>query len=546
MLEQVKKVYRDIALILISSLLLSSQAASQTAPALSASEQSLTREISAKEIEKYTTALAADDMEGRGTMQPGGEKAAKWIADQMKAIGLKPLGENGTYLQAVPVVETVLAAETSFKLDEQSLALGADWAPLAQNLKEVELSGPLVFAGHGLVSEVLKRNDIKDADLKDKVVVIIAGRFANMSEEEWTKANGTLQKIGSAFRNRARAVVLINNGLEKYSSEFLIDYMVRRQISTGQGQTPPPIIYASNAGAEKLFAKAGVSLKDAVAQAEREDFKPVDLKTNAQVSIKVKVTKGEGKNLVGYIEGSDPALKSEAVFFTAHYDAYGMLNGKIYNGAADNALGNAEMLAVARAFAKLKVKPKRSLVFMSVTGEEHGLLGSKRWVANPTWDLQKVAAVMNLDGIGTEVFGPVKSIVGYGAEFSTLGPMLQEAAKVYGINVMPDPVPSEGIFQRSDHFSFVERGIPGLMLMGAPEGDKDAIVKQIYAWMKLHYHQPADDVYKTWHWEGAKSVADIMALVALRVAQQTEMPSWVPTSPFGKLKRGDRLGAASK
>lgn len=540
-----KRVYRNLIAVLFASTLIALQVAAQSVPALSSAEQSLTKGISVQEIEKYTTALAADDMEGRGTMQPGGEKAAKWLADQMKALGLKPLGDNGTYLQAVPVTETVIAPETSFLLDGQPLALRADWAPLAQALKDIEYNGAVVFAGHALVSEPLKRNDIKDADLKGKIILLIAGRPVNMSEEAWSKSNGMLQAIGSAFRNGARAVVLISNGLEKYPSEFYIDYMIRRQISSGQEQTPPPILYASNAGAEKLFAKSGVTLKDALAQAERDDFKPIDLKANAEVKIKVNVTQGEGKNIVGYIEGSDPVLKSEAVFFTAHYDAYGLLNGKVYNGAADNALGNAEMLAVARAFAKMKVKPKRSLVFMSVTGEEHGLLGSKRWVASPTWDLQKVAAVMNLDGIGTEVFGPVKNIVGYGAEFSTLGSMLQDTAKVYGINVMPDPVPSEGIFQRSDHYSFVERGIPALMLMGAPEGDKDAIVKQIYAWMKVNYHQPSDDVYKTWHWQGAKAVADIMALIGLRVANQPEMPSWFPTSPYGKMKRGDRLGAAT-
>lgn len=546
MIRPGEKTYQKLLAILLASTLIAVQVFAQTAtaPALSSSEQSLTKAISVKEIERFTTALAADEMEGRGTMQPGGEKAAKWLADQMKAIGLKPLGENGAYLQSVPVTETSLAPETAFKLDGESLTLVADWAPLAQNLKDIEYSGPVVFAGHSIMSQGLKRNDIKDGNLQDKVVVIIAGRLASVSEEEWGRVNGTVQAIGTAFRTGAKAVILINNGLEKYSSEFLIDYMVRRQIGTGKGQTLPPIAYASNAGAEKLFAKSGVALKDALAQAERDDFSPIDLKTNAEVKIKVNVRTGEGKNVVGYLEGSDPALKSEAVFFTAHYDAYGMLNGKIYNGAADNALGNAEMLAAAQAFSKMTVKPKRSLVFVSVTGEEHGLLGSKHWVANPTWDLQKIAAVLNFDGIGTEVFGPVKNIVGYGAEFSTLGPMLQDAAKVYGINVMPDPVPSEGIFLRSDHYSFVERGIPALALMGAPEGDKDAIVKQIYAWMKLHYHQPSDDVSKTWHWEGAKAVADIVALIGLRVAQQAEMPSWVATSPYGKLKRGDRLGAA--
>lgn len=521
-------------------MLLALPVTAQTANSLSAGERKLVKDVSAGAIKKYATILSSDAMEGRGAMQPGGDKAARWIAEQMKAFGLKPLGDNGTYLQAVPFMETSLAEGTALKVDGNMLALGKDWAPLAFNLKETDYSGELIFAGHALVSDAWKRNDIKDADLKDKIVVVIQGRLASLSQEDWDKANGAALAMATVFKNRARGLIYVSNGLERRPPEMMIDFNSRRQITVAEGQTPPPILYLSRAAAEKLFAKSGLSFQQAMAGAEREDFKPIDLKTSAEVKTKLKISRGSGSNVVGYLEGSDPVLKSEAVFFTAHYDAYGLLNGKIYNGAADNALGSAEMLSVARAFSKMKVKPKRSLVFLSLTGEEHGLLGSKHWVANPTWELQKVAGIMNLDGIGTEVFGAVRNMVGFGAQYSTLGPMLEDVAKVYGINVMSDPLPEEGIFKRSDHYPFVERGIPGLMLMGAPEGARDSLVKRIREWMQVYYHQPSDDIYKTWHWEGAKTVADVMAIMGLRVAGQQEMPFWVSGSPYAHVKRGSK------
>lgn len=530
--------HRRLVASLCLCLLLASQGTAQTASGLSDAERKLVKDISLSAIRKYATTLASDAMEGRGTMQPGGDKAAKWIAEQMKALGLRPLGDNGTYLQAVPFTETSLAEGTALKLDGNALALGKDWAPLAFNLKETQYRGELIFAGHAIVSDAWKRNDIKDADLKDKIVVVIQGRLTNLSQEEWDKANGGGLAVASVFKNQARALIYVANGLERRPPEVVIDFNTRRQIGVAQGQTPPPILYVSTAAAEKLFAKSGVSFQEALARAEREDFKPIDLKTRAEVQTRLKISRGTASNVVGYLEGSDPLLKSEAVFFTAHYDAYGLLNGKIYNGAADNALGSAEMLAVAAAFSKMKVKPKRSLVFLSVTGEEHGLLGSKHWIANPTWELQKVAGVMNLDGIGTEVFGAVRNMVGFGAQYSTLGPMLEEVASAYGISVMADPLPEEGIFRRSDHYPFVEKGIPALMLMGAPEGSKESLVKRIRDWMQVYYHQPSDDIYKTWHWDGAKTVADVMAIMGLRVAAQPEMPSWVSGSPYTNLKRG--------
>ena len=237
------------------------------------------------------------------------------------------------------------------------------------------------------------------------------------------------------------------------------------------------------------------------------------------------------------IEGSDPKLKEEAVLFSAHYDAYGKEGDKIYTGAADNALGTAEMLAVAEAYSKMK--PKRSMVFLAVTGEEYGLYGSKYWAKKPTWDIKKVSANLNLDGVGTEVYAPVKTMVGYGAEHSTLGAMLAEVSNSYGIKVVPDPVPDEKVFYRSDHYSFVERGVPALMLMGAPDGDIQIAMKRMKEWEKTDYHQPGDVIKSDWVWEGAETVAEVMGIMGWRISEMDKMPEWLPNGRFGKLESGN-------
>lgn len=179
------------------------------------------------------------------------------------------------------------------------------------------------------------------------------------------------------------------------------------------------------------------------------------------------------------------------------------------------------------------------MVFVAVTGEEYGLYGSKHWAKNPTWDVKKIAANLNLDGIGSEVYGPVKTMVGYGAEHSTLGAMLDEVAKSYGVTVIPDPMPDEKVFYRSDHYSFVERGIPALMLLGAPAGEKEAWMKRIKDWEKTDYHQPGDTIQPNWAWEGPETVAEVMAILGWRISENPTMPNWLPSSKLSKFERGN-------
>lgn len=532
---------------MLAGLLIFGQVFAQTvSPAkavLSTEEQELAAKINIQTIKDYTAMLSSKEMEGRGTMQPGGDKAANWIADRFKELGLKSLGDKSSYLQKIDFKETVLTAESSFKVGDQTLKMGEDWgiAPFSAGNKSA--GGEMVFVAYGIQANSIKRDDLQGVDMQGKIAVMIEGPPLNIPKSDWEKAEAQRIFIRGLWVKGVSGIVIIGNGREKTSTEQYIDYFSRRQIQTadetvGSSQMPP-FIYASAIAAEKFFASSGTTYKDALAQAERNDFKPIKLKQNAKINIKLKTTKGTSSNVVGYIEGADAKLKEEVIVFTAHYDAYGIENGKIYAGAADNALGTSEMLAVAEAFSKSPTKPKRSLIFLAVTGEEYGLYGSKHWAKKPTWDIKKVSANLNLDGIGTEVYGPVKTMVGYGAEHSTLGAILADVSTAFGIKVVPDPIPDEKIFYRSDHYSFVERGVPALMLFGAPEGDIQTTIKRVEEWEKKDYHQPTDTIQANWAWEGAKTVADVMGVMGLRLANADAMPSWLSTSSFAKLERGN-------
>jgi hypothetical protein len=508
---------------------------------LSATEKEIADKITVASIKEATTALSADDMQGRGTMQPGGDKAASWIADRFQKLGLKPLGDKGSYLQKVDFKEIAATSETTFKVGDQSLAYGTDFAFVPMNNGNKDVGGEMVFAAYGIQAKSINRDDLAGIDLIGKVVVMLEGPPASISKEAWEKQKASQVFVQGVMLRGASAIVFIGHGREEHSPDEAIQYMGRRQImlpdEEGYPAEVPPMLYVSSKAAEKLFSKSSVNLKDALAQAEKNDFKPIKLNQKAKIVGKYKTTRGTSSNVVGYIEGSDAALKSEAVLFSAHYDAFGMENGKIYPGAADNALGTAELLAVAEAFSKLK--PKRSMIFIAVTGEEYGLYGSKYWAKKPTWDIKKVAANLNLDGIGSEVYGPVKTMVGYGAEHSSLGAMLADVAKIMDINVIPDPIPDEKIFYRSDHYSFVERGVPALMLMGAPAGDKDVWLKRIRDFEKTDYHNPGDVIKTDWVWEGAETVAEVMGIMGWRISETEKMPVWLSTGRFAKLERGN-------
>lgn len=512
---------------------------------LSSTEQQLVDHLSLATIKETVNALAADDMQGRGTAQPGGEKAANWIADRFAKLGLKPLGDNNSYLQPIKFRESQFLPETAFTVGIRNLKMGSDYFVMPPYSGDENVNAKIYFVGYGLAVPSLKRNDLAGLDVRGKIVVLRNGPPPEISKEQWKKAQAQVNVLRALIARGAAGIVLIGEDTETLTFAEMADYLTRRQVEPESEQEMPgflpPFISISEAAAEKLFAGSGVTAAEAFAKAKGEDFTPIDLKDTATITVKFKKSVGVGNNVVGLLEGSDPKLKAEALVYSAHYDAYGLAaDNRIYHGAADNALGVAEMLAIAEVMSKAQTKPRRSIIFLAVTGEEYGGYGTDHWVKNPTWKIKQVAADLNLDGMGTEVYGPVKVLVGYGLEHSTLGALLNEVAAASGLKVVPDPMPEEKSFYRSDHYFFVKKGVPGIMILGAPDGPQDAWVGRLRKWEKSDYHQPSDVVRPDWDWTGPRTVASVMLVMGLRAANNEEMPSWLPSSIFNRERGTDK------
>jgi len=539
--------------VLLASFLVTSTAfgwSQATAPvttkALSTTERTLVDNINVASIKETVNALAAPAMQGRGTAQPGGDKAAAYLADQFAKLGLKPLGDNNTYLQAVRFKETLVAPDTAITAGSQTLKLGPDFFVMPPFSGDENVNASLVFIGYGMSNSAwLKRNDLGEVDVRGKVVVLREGPPPEIGKDSWDKSQAALNIIRGLITRGAAGLIFINKYTGDRSYAESADYLTRRRVELESDREMPdflpPFIVVSEAGADKLFAASGITKAAAFAKAERDDFTPIDLKQPASIIVRLKKGNGTGSNVVGLLEGSDPKLKSEALVYSAHYDAYGVAaDNRIYPGAADNALGVAEMLAVAESMSKAAIKPRRSVIFIAVTGEEYGGFGSDYWVKHPTWDIKQVAANLNLDGMGTEVYGPVKVLVGYGIEHSTLGALMNEVAVASGIKVIPDPMPEEKAFYRSDHYFFVKRGVPGLMILGAPDVPVKDWTARLKKWSKTDYHQPTDIVRPDWDWTGPRTIASLMLVMGMRIANDEGMPSWLPTSVFNRERGTDK------
>ena len=534
-----------LAILLSTQLTFSQQAALAPATSLRASEQQLVSNLKVETIREVVTALSADGMQGRGTAQPGGDKAATYIAERFQKLGLKPLGEKNSYFQPIKFKENQFLPETSVKVGNDTLKLGPDFIVTPPYGADKTVSGNLVFIAYGLVLTTPKRNDLAGIDLHGKIAVVLEGPPKIVSKESWKKVHAQRDVLRNLIGMGAAAIIMVGQPDKEHPYSEMADYLTRRQVSLADEEEMPsfvpPFLSVSDAGAEKLFTLSGTTFAAARERADQDGFTPINLKQSATLTIRLKKAKGTSNNVVGLLEGSDPKLKAEAVVYSAHYDAFGLsADNRIYHGAADNGLGVAEMLSVAEVMTQMETKPRRSIIFIALTGEEYGGYGSTYWVDHPTWKLKQVAADLNLDGMGTEVYGPVKVLVGFGAEHSSLGSLLNEVANDYGLKVIPDPMPEEKSFYRSDHYFFVKRGIPGLMWMGAPDGDQKVWIDRLKQWEKTDYHQPTDTVRPEWNWQGPKAIAVVGLVMGLRVAEEEAMPSWLPNSIFNRERGTDK------
>jgi len=344
---------RSLALLLATLLITSSafgltQSAPAPARALSATEQQLLDNISVATIKETVNALAADDMQGRGTAQPGGDKAATYLADRFAKLGLKPLGDKNSYLQPIKFRETQFLQAT-FTAGNETLKSGTDFFVSPPYSGDENIKGDLVFVAYGLAVPFLKRNDLNGIDVRGKIVLLRDGPPPEINKDQWKKVHAQAVVMRALIGRGAAAIIIVGQNTETLTFPEIADYLTRRQVEpASETEMPdflPPFLSVSDAAADKLFTASGVTKAEAFAKSQRDDFTPIDLKQQATITIKLKKTTGTSNNVVGLLEGSDPKLKSEALVYSAHYDAYGLSSdNRIYHGAADNALGVAEML----------------------------------------------------------------------------------------------------------------------------------------------------------------------------------------------------------
>ena len=505
---------------------------------------------SAANIRAHITFLASDLLQGRDTGSPGYDIAANYVAAQFAQLGLKPAGANGTFFQPVPLVAVRPRDEGRYVLKakdgtEVTLTFGDDYMvarPFGPETRK--LSAPMVFVGFGVVAPEKKRDDYKGLDLKGKIVVVLSGApSAWQTEERAYYANGRTKREQAAKRGAVGMISLYLPADEKRRpfAESKRDWqhwaMNWRKPDGAPNDTAPetPSLGSlSLQGAEKLFAGARVPYAKIAEAAEKPQGETprFALATSLDVTLHTETRMSESANVAAMLEGSDPTLKSEVVVLSAHLDHIGIsppLNGdSINNGALDNAAGIATMLEVARAFKESGKVPRRSVLFLAVTGEEKGLLGSEYFARNPTVPATSLAANVNLDmPVLTYAF---TDVVAFGADRSTLGPAVARAAAKTGVALSPDPMPEEGLFTRSDHFRFVEAGIPSIFLMTGFQNGGEAGVRGFLA---SCYHKPCDDLALPINYEAGARFAVINYGIAREIADGDARPVWKKGDFFG-------------
>ncbi len=524
--------------------------------------------IDGNQVLEHTKTLASDQYEGRAPGTHGEDLTIAYITDQFKKIGLKPGNPDGTYLQKVPLVGIITdqKAVLSFRkgAKERKLAWRDDfvaWTKRVADTVSVDKSD-MVFVGYGVQAPEFNWDDYKGVDLKGKTMVVLIGDPpvpdpANPAELDpkmfggramtyygrWSYKYEMGQKFGAA------AVLIVHEtGPAGYP------FTVVQGKTAEQFSLAAPDNNMSRAAVEgwisldqakALFAMAGKDFDALKKAAVTPAFKPVPLGVSASVSLHNTVRTIESHNVVGKIEGSDPALKNEYVIYTAHWDHFGIgvpINGDpVYHGAVDNASGVGGLIEIGRAFARLPVAPKRSVLIMSVTAEEQGLLGSAYYAANPLYPLAKTISVINMDVLN--VWGKTKDITITGLGNSELDDYVVKVAAEQGREVKPDPMPEKGSFFRSDHFPFAQQGVPAL----ATGGGVDFIGKpagwgkeRAAAFTTNDYHKPSDKVRPDWDMSGAVQDLQCYWMVGYRLAQAEKFPQWKPGTEF-KAKRDAML-----
>ncbi|MES2653565.1 MAG: M28 family metallopeptidase [Bacteroidota bacterium] len=506
-------------------------------------------------LSKHIAVLASDDFEGRKPFTQGETKTVNYLKAEFEKLGLKP-GNGSSYFQEVPLVD-VKSTPTNLTIKPANGSVGTslkfldNFVAASRHLvTQVKVdNSPLVFAGYGIVAPEYKWNDYEGLNVKGKTVVVMVNDPGFLDStlfkgKTMTYYGRWTYKFEEAARQGATGVIIIHedkaasypwavvrSGWSK-SKLYLAAADDNKSRALMEGWITQDV-------AKAMFKMAGKS-EDLMKQAGKNGFKPVDLGLNVSVAINNAIQRSKSKNVVAVLPGSKRA--DEYIIYSAHWDHLGKgeaINGdSVYNGAVDNATGTAALLALADAFKKAKQQPERSIMFLAVTAEEQGLLGSEYYATNPLVPVEKTVADINIDAMQT--FGKTKDIIAVGYGQSELEDYLETAAKKQGRVVVKDSNPSAGFYFRSDHFNFAKVGIPALYT----ETGDDHFTKglafgkaQKEEYTKNRYHAPADN-FEPAKWDFSGMVEDLRLLfdVGYRLSNETTFPGWKEGSEFKAIR----------
>jgi hypothetical protein len=514
--------------------LLTTSALAQTAP-----------QFSPDRVKADITWLADDARQGRDAGTPGYDAAAKYVADRFAELKLTPAAADGQWYQTVPFV-TVTADRTAprrLTIGGRSFTHGGDVIANLYGTGAQTVETETVFVGHGIVDPARGIDDYAGLDVKGKTVVLFYGVPKGFPSDVAAAINNRKQQIAEEH-GAVGVITLLTSAIAKqFPWDVITEQASEPYMSwateTGLPYRNAPGIKASGIArgpaAEALFASAPQRYRDVLAAADKGgSVKGFALKPRISFAATTTAERFTSPNVIGMIPGSDPALKGEAVLLMAHLDHVGVdpaVKGddKIFNGAMDNAAGVATMLEAARAFMTAGERPKRTVIFAAVTAEEDGLLGSQYLAKHPVGGA-KVTSVVNLDM--PILLYDFTDVVAFGAEHSTMGPIVAKAAGDLGVKLSPDPLPEENLFTRSDHYRFVTEGVPSVFLVSGFANGGEKIFRDFLA---NHYHKPSDQVTLPFDWAAGAKFAHVNYNIARALADAPQAPRWYADSEFGKL-----------
>ena len=511
-------------------------------------------------VMEHVKILASDEYEGRAPGTRGEDLSVAYLTDQLEKIGLKPGNTDGTYVQRVPLVGITVQGQPVLTFRKgarrQDLAWRDDYVAWTKRVVDAVSvkDADMVFVGYGVEAPEFAWDDYKGVDLAGKTMVVLVGD-PPVPDPADPKALDPKTFGGRAMTYYGRWSYKYEMGAKMGAAAVLIvhetepaayPFSVVQSKVTEQFDLVTPDKNMGRAAVEgwitldqakKLFAMAGKDF-DAMKQAAvTREFTPVSLGATATVTLRNALRTIDSRNVVAKLAGSDPVLKDEYVIYTAHWDHYGIgpeINGDtIYNGALDNATGVGGVMELARAFTKVTPPPKRSILFLFVTAEEQGLLGSGYYALSPIYPLARTLGVINIDAMN--VHGRTKDLVIVGLGNSELDDYMRKAAAAQDRVLKPDPTPEKGSYFRSDHFPFAKQGVPAINAGGGTEyigkpADWGIKIREEYT--KNDYHKPSDEIRPDWTMDGALQDLHLYLAVGYWVANADKFPEWKPGTEF--------------